>query len=302
MSAAFRLAFDTVLTPGSEGMDIRLSWDCRNRNLNAPPDAFRATVHTRANEVWIDVVSPRAPGGNDPDSGFPNYGFTTTSALTTEEFGPFAPLGDLEVANYDGMAGIDTSFDNDGGEFVTTEGFRESWSFFPLREPVENGTQVLTGLSYTRDSWRRLPGDPEPVEHVELDPEDEHLLLEDAPVLFEEKSLHSETGYLLWDATNGLAYRVIALPRGMTVLAVARDVGVDSTELKFEADGRANDPSRGGILSNPVLSGSVQTVRFDSTMQIGDGGSSFVYEDIAEQSREGNEPVEHRDTNGLARI
>jgi hypothetical protein len=302
LGAAFRLAFDTVLAQGNEGMDIRLRWDCRNRNLNAPPDAFRATVHTSGNEVWIDVVSPRAPGGKDPDSGFDNYGFTPTSDLPPGSLGPFTPLGDLEVANYDGVAGIDTSFDNDGGTVVTTEGFRESWSFFPLREPIVNGSQVLTGLSYTRDSWR-ASGEIEPVEHVELDPDDEHLRLEDEHVLFEEESFHSEIGYLLWDEANGLAYRVIALPRGLSVLAVATDVGANSTELRFEADALANDPFRGGILSNPILSGSVQTVHFASTMRIAGDGSSFEYEDIADQVRKGDEePVRHTDTNRLERI
>lgn len=281
VNAQMSAAFASALQPANEQLNIRIEWDCRYRDLNAV-EYFWATVHPTPSEVWIKIVSPRAQRGMDPDTypPLPNYGFNPTSDVAPGSIGPFTPLGDMEVANYDGTAGIDTSFDNDGGEIVRTEGFRESWSFFPLGEPVENGSQVLTGLSYTRDSWRPT-GEED---------------------MFEEQSLHSETGYLLWDAQNGHAYRVIALPRGVTLLAVATDVGAESTELKFEADAEANDPFRGGIVSNPILSGSVRTVRFASTMRIDVGGGAFDYEDIAEQVRDGEERVRHTDTNRVERI
>ena len=197
-------AFVSALAPENGQLDIRLRWDCRERNVNAADPSFRVTASVTGNVVWIDIFSPRAPGiGPDPASGLPNWGFNAISDLRPGSIGPFTALGDLEVANYDGTAGIDTSFDNGRGEMVTTEGFRESWSFFPIREPVVNGSQVLTGLSYTRDSWR---------------PETERA------DTFEDEPLQSATGYLLWDAQNGHAYRVIAMPRGVTLLAVARDV------------------------------------------------------------------------------
>jgi hypothetical protein len=281
MSTAFGSALGTVLTPGKEGLNIRLRWDCRNRDLNAV-EYFYATPRETASEVWIEIVSPRAPDGFDLESNQRNYGFNPTSDLEPGSIGPFTALGDLEVANYDGTAGIDTSFDTDGEEMVRTEGFRESWSFFPIREPVENGSQVLTGLSYTRDSWRPVPGQPG---------------------TFEDESLHSETGYLLWDAGNGHAYRVIALPRGVTVLAVAHDVEPESSELRFVADADSKEPLLGGILSNPLVSESARTVRFTSTMQIVSGGSSFYYQDTAEQLRAGQEEtVRHTDSNSLSRI
>jgi hypothetical protein len=284
MSSAFRSALGTVLTPGKERLNIRLKWDCRYRDLNAV-EYFWATAVERGSEVWIEIVSPRAPGGPgergvDPVSMEPNYGFNPTSDLEEGSAGPFTVLGDQEVANYEGTAGRDTSYDNGLGDTVTTDGFRESWSFFPIREPVENGTQVLTGLSYTRDSWRRVP------DHADT---------------FEDEPLHSETGYLLWDDRNRLAYRVIALPRGVTLLAVARDVDRESPELTFVAEADSSDPFLGGILSNPILSQSVRTVSFTSTMQILDGGRSFTYQDTAEQRRT-EQGVTHTDSNTLIRI
>jgi hypothetical protein len=283
MSSAFLSALNTVLTHGKEHLNIRLKWDCRYRDLNAV-DYFWATPVETSSEVWIEIISPRAPGGPggiDPESGQPNYGFNQTSDLEEGSVGPFTVLGDQEVANYEGTAGRDTSYDNGLGDMVTTDGFRESWSFFPIDGPVENGTQVLTGLSYTRDSWRLVPGQDEPT--------------------FEDEPLHSETGYLLWDAQNRLAYRVIALPRGVTLLAVARDVNRESTELTFDAVADSTDPFLGGILSNPILSESVRTVSFTSTMRIVDGGRSFTYEDRAEQRRT-EQGVTHTDSNTLIRI
>jgi hypothetical protein len=280
MSSAFRSA----LRPQKVHLDIRLRWDCTYRDLNAD-EYFWATAVERGSEVWIEIISPRAPGGPgergiDPESGRPNYGFNPTSNLQEGSVGPFTVLGDQEVANYEGTEGRDTSYDNDLGDIVTTDGFRESWSFFPI-DPVENVTQELTGLSYTRDSWRRVPDQDEPT--------------------FEEKLLHSETGYLLWDAPNDLAYRVIVLPRGVTLLAVARDVNRDPTVLTFDAVADSTDPFLGGILSNPILSQSVRTVGFRSIMRIVDGGRSFTYEETAEQRRT-EQGVTHTDSNTLIRI
>ena len=279
VNSQMRSAFLSALAPEKVPLNIRLRWDCRYRDLNAV-EYFSATPVETSSEVWIEIVSPRAPEGTDPESGRPNYGFNPTSDLPGGSIGPFTVLGDQQVANYDSTAGIDNSYDNVRGEMVTTDGFRESWSFFPIHEPVKNGTQVLTGLSYTRDSWRPVP---------------------DQTDTFEDETLHSETGYFLWDAQNGLAYRVIALPRGVTLLAVARDVNEESTELTFVAEADSNDPFFGGILSNPILFESARTVRFESTMRILDSGTSFAYDDKAEQRREGQE-VEHTDSNSLIRI
>lgn len=279
MGSAFLSALNTVLTQGKQHLNIRLKWDCRYPDLNAV-EYFWATAVETGSEVWIEIISPRAPRGVDPASGRPNYGFNATSNLEEGSIGPFTVLGDQQVANYDGTEGRDISFDNGLGEMVVTDGFRESWSFFPIDGPVENGTQVLTGLSYTRDSWRPVPDEDD---------------------TFEDEPLHSETGYLLWDARSGLAYRVIALPRGVTLLAVAGDVDVHSTELTFVAVADSSEAFLGGILSNPVLSKYVRTVRFESIMRIVDDGSSFAYEDRAEQHRAEQE-FEHTDSNSLSRI
>ena len=196
--------------------------------------------------------------------------------------GPFTPLGDLDVANYDGIAGADRSVDNASGAPGENNGFRESWSFFPINDPIANASQTLVGLSYTRDSWRRVGSDEEET--------------------FEEEPLHSETGYLLWDKEHSQAYRVIAMPRGVTVLAVAQDVSEDTTELRFEADTTSDDPLKGGILSNPLLAQSARTVRFTSKLTISDNGASFSYVDSSEQQRGDTVPFVHTDENSLTRV
>jgi hypothetical protein len=214
----------------------------------------------------------------------PNYGFSM-SDLAPGSIGPFTVLGHSLVANYDGVVGSDISFDNDHNEVANNEGFRESWSFFPLPEPVENGSQLLTGLSYRRDSWRRAPG---------TDPDDPR---------YEDKALHRETGYLLWDGGRQEAYRVIALPRGVTLLAVTQQITVndDATELVFVAVAGSGNPQDGGIVSNPIVSDLANTVHFESTMSIANDGSSFTYEERSQQTR-GGLGFEHIDGNTLERI
>jgi hypothetical protein len=121
--------------------------------------------------------------------------------------------------------------------------------------------------------------------------------------LFENDAMHRETGYLLWDTANNQAYRAIVLPRGVAVLAVATDITVndDSTELAFIAVAGSSNPREGGISSNPILAGSANTIRFDSTMIIGSDGSSFSYTDTATQLQ-GDLEVAHTDKNTLKRI
>jgi hypothetical protein len=235
--------------------------------------------------VWVDIRSPRAPGNvPDPTTGAMNFGFSATSNLRPGFAGPFTPLGDLEVANYDGIVGADSSFNNALGEVTENNGFRESWSFFPIKDPVANASQTLVGLSYTRDSWRRVQ-------------------VPDHEDTFAQVLLHSETGYLLWDKERGQAYRVIAMPRGVTVLAVAQGVEGGATELNFEADTTSNDPLKGGILSNPLLAQSVRTVNFTSKLTIVGDGTSFEYDDASEQERaDSAERVRHTNKNTLTRI
>jgi len=55
-------AFGSALASQNDDRDIRLKWDCSDRNLNAY-EAFWATATVSGNVVWIDIRSPRAPGG-----------------------------------------------------------------------------------------------------------------------------------------------------------------------------------------------------------------------------------------------
>jgi len=277
-------AFVVALAPANDTRDIRLRWDCRELNLNAGDSSFSATATPSGGAVWVDIRSPRAPGNVlDPATGRKNYGYSASSDLPPAFAGPFTPLAALEVANYDGIAGADSSFDNALGSVTENNGFRESWSFFPIDDPVVNASQKLVGLTYTRDSWRRVGSG-----------EDE---------TFAEVPLHSETGYLLWDEEHSQAYRVIAMPRGVTVLAVAQGVLADATEVTFEADTISEDPFKGGILSNPLLAESARTVSFTSTMTIIDYGTAFSYKDTAQQQRADTEgPISHTDENTLVRV
>ena len=204
----------------------------------------------------------------DPESGEPNYGFSM-SDLAEGSLGPFTVLGHSVVANYDGTQGSDTSFDNDRNEEVTIDGFRESWSFFSSPRARRERTPGAHRTSYTRDSWRRV---------LDTNP--------DEPPLFEDAALHRESGYLLWDPEAQQGYRVIALPRGVTVLAVTQEINVndDSTELVFLAVAGSDNPGDGDILSNPRLSALANTIHFESKMLIVKDGSSFTYNDTAQQT------------------
>jgi hypothetical protein len=276
-------AFAAALAPENDALNIRLRWDCHEVNLNAGNASFSARCEASGTEVWIDIWSPRAPGtAPDPATNLPNFGFNAISNLPPGFAGPFTPLGDFGVANYDGTAGFDSSFNNDQGAITENNGFRESWSFFPINDEIDNASQQLVGLSYTRDSWRRVG--------------------EDEDFTFEEKPLHSETGYLLWDEEHRQAYRIIAMPRGVTVLAVAQDIGAETAELHFDTEAVGNDPVGGGIQSNPFLTEAARTTRFRSTLTIADRGKAFTYDDVADQERADSDPVRHTDSNTLVRV
>jgi hypothetical protein len=92
------------------------------------------------------------------------------------------------------------------------------------------------------------------------------------------------------------------MPRGVTVLAVAQDVGAESTELHFDTEAVGNDPVGGGIQSNPFLTEAARTTRFRSTLTIADGGKAFTYDDVADQVRGDSDPVRHTDSNTLVRV
>lgn len=177
---------------------------------------------------------------------------------------PWGPLAAL-AGEWEGAQGVDVSFDNARGEVVETA-FRERLSMKPFG-PVDNGPQHLYGLDYRTAAWR---GD-------------------------EENPFHTEVGYWLWDAADGVVMRCFMVPRGSTVLA-----GGDARPGDRSFTMSANCGSEVfGILSNPFLARNARTATYAVAVTVHDDGTWSYDETTSIEHARYNDVVVHTDRNTL---
>jgi len=152
------------------------------------------------------------------------------AAPGADALGPLAPL----VGEWQGDQGSDDSY-----VYVRHRDelcrFRELSSFSPAG-PAHNGAQSLYRLDYTTTAWR----------------------------IGEEMPFHTEIGYWFWDAEHELVMRGLVTPRGIVVLA-GGPARPSDTELRVTADAADNGF---GILSNPHLTATARTTRFEMTVDL----------------------------------
>lgn len=177
--------------------------------------------------------------------------------------GPLASL----AGSWTGSDGLDVSFSHTEGAVKETR-FRESASFEPFG-PVDNGKQILYGLDYRTAAWREGEDDP----------------------------FHTEVGYWLWDAEAEQVMRCFMVPRGATILA-GGSATASASELRMSAE--VGSPTY-GVLSNRYLDAHAKTVRYELTVQLGDGTWSYE-EDTVLQMAGQEEHLHHTDRNTLVRV
>ena len=183
------------------------------------------------------------------------------------EFEPWGPLAPL-IGEWEGDEGVDVSFNNEQGKIIETP-FREKTSMKPFG-PVENGTQTLYGLDYRTAAWR---GD-------------------------EDNPFHTEVGYWLWDAADGVVMRSFMIPRGSTVLAGGRATA-DAREYRMTAD---SGSEVFGILSNPFLARAARTSRYEVTITVHDDGTWSYDETTSIEHARSTDVVVHTDRNRMRKV
>lgn len=177
------------------------------------------------------------------------------------EWGPLAAL----AGEWEGDQGVDVSYDNEQAKVVETP-YRERLSMKPFG-PVDNGPQRLYGLDYRTAAWRGA----------------------------EENPFHTEVGYWLWDAADGVVMRCFTVPRGSMVLAGGEARAGDRT-LSMSADCGSEVF---GILSNPFLARAARTATYAVTVTVHDDGTwSYDETTSIEHARHGDVVV-HTDRNRL---
>jgi hypothetical protein len=134
---------------------------------------------------------------------------------------------------------------------------------------VENGKQVMEGLTYQMTAWR----------HGEeaMDP------------------FHDEVGYLLWDKINGEVMRCFAVPRGLSFLA-GGSAGPRDRKLTFKA---VPGDKTYGMTQNKHLLERATALSFESTFVFNaDGTFSYTSDLVLKLAATGAE-MHHTDANTL---
>lgn len=180
-----------------------------------------------------------------------------------KEWGPLAAL----IGEWEGDEGLDISFNNEQGRIVETP-YREKMTMKPFG-PVENGTQLLYGLDYRTAAWR---GD-------------------------EDNPFHTEVGYWLWDAADGVVMRSFMIPRGSTILA-GGNAAPDAREFQMRADCGSEVF---GILSNPFLARQARTSDYLVDIAVHDDGSWSYDESTKIEHARSTDVVVHTDRNRMRR-
>ncbi|MDE3204292.1 MAG: FABP family protein [Acidobacteriota bacterium] len=178
-----------------------------------------------------------------------------------DAWGPLAPL----IGEWFGDEGLDVSYNNEKGEIVETP-FTEKTTMKAFG-PVANGTQSLYGLDYRTAAWRAG----------------------------EENPFHTEVGYWLWDAADGVVMRCFMVPRGSTVLA-GGDATPDSRSYTMKAE---SGSEVFGILSNPFLARSARTSSYDVNVTVHDDGSWSYEETSRIEHARWSDVVVHTDRNRM---
>lgn len=183
-----------------------------------------------------------------------------------ENLANLGPLGPL-VGTWEGDKGNDRAPSPTRGVGETP--YRERITFVPTGR-VDNHEQILWGLRTATTAWR---------------------IGEAAP-------FHEEQGYIMWDAAAGQVFRMMAVPRGITVIA-GGTVAPDARRIVLAAE--LGSPTF-GICSAPFLDREFQTVRYELAYTLNDDGT-LSYEGDTQMRMPGRaELFHHVDKNRLTRI
>ena len=166
---------------------------------------------------------------------------TQTNLNTLEDYGPLALL----IGTWRGDKGLDIAPDPDGKE---QNPYYESLVFEGIGQVDNAETQHLMAVRYQQRVWRDT----------------------------DDKAIHHQLGYWLWDKENDLVMNSFTIPRGVCVLAGGRAQTQPSTEKQvFEVKAKADD-EQWGILQSSFMQNNARTLEFSQRLCV--EGDSLSYE------------------------
>lgn len=177
------------------------------------------------------------------------------------DFGPLQRF----IGQWYGDKGQDRSPEPDG---VENNAYREMITFEPLRRVSNAEEQILAALHYRQTVYR----------------------------LRDNKQIHDQTGYLMWDAATDHIMYSFTLARGLNGLA-----GGLATTTRTESEitvtaGRSEDWP---IQQSPFMTNKAKTLSFDMTMKVNETELSYHQTTVVDIY---GAPFDHTDSSTLKRV
>lgn len=156
--------------------------------------------------------------------------------MTNEHLGPLTNL----VGTWSGNKGVDISPEPDGTE---ENAFRETITFKPIGDVDNAEEQELVGLSYHQVVHR----------------------------IRDNKHLHDQCGYWMWDKASNTVIHTLAIPRGVSVVLEGRAIKTEDG-FQFTLKGRNNE---GKIAQSAFMSEKALTTSMSMTMTLSEASLSY---------------------------
>ena len=177
----------------------------------------------------------------------------------------YGPLTNL-IGTWKGDKGTDIAPDPDGRE---TNPYYETITFEAIGDVTNAESQTLVGLHY-RQVVRRKSDD---------------------------KVFHDQTGYWMWDASNGTLTQSLTIPRAVCLLAGGKHDGSSNDDGSVTLEVAASlDDAQWGIVQSPFMQDKARTTAFSHRITVGNG--KLVYAETTMVDIYGG-VFEHTDGNDL---
>ena len=183
--------------------------------------------------------------------------------LDLAEYGPLSAL----IGTWHGHKGNDVAPEPEGSEINP---YYETIVYEGVGEVVNAEAQRLMAVHYHQQVWRST----------------------------DDKAIHNETGYWMWDKQTNEVMHSLAIPRGLCLLAGGKALGTMSdTVTHLQVAARVGDP-QWGIIQAPFLRDNAKTTAFRHTLKVVEGTLSYdetMFLDIYGKT------FQHTDRNELTR-
>lgn len=177
----------------------------------------------------------------------------------------YGPLKGL-IGTWKGDKGLDVAPEPDGEE---NNAYYETIEFTAIGDVTNAESQVLAALHY-RQMVQRIS---------------------------DNKVIHDETGYWMWDQETGALMHSLVIPRGVCVLAGGKYAGEKNTEGNVILQVAANvDDKNWKIIQSSFMQENARTTDFRHQITVGDGKLSYSETTIVEIY---GKVFEHTDKNEL---